>query len=181
MRDIFVQFISRTLVIILASTAVSFFYFLVYNHNYKVYHKTLQNKEIIVRSPKAYIFAGAIVIITGSAFIFGAIKLFDTNSTPEIIVCIMMLVIGFAMLLLGIAIVYSSIFFRIKITRGNKYFEYRTAFGRTHIIRYDEIDKIIHKKNEIIFKAHKRYFIVDRSAENFQIFSKMLRIYSKKK
>lgn len=181
MGDIFFQLISRTFVIMVSVTAVSFFSFLIYNHNYKVYHKSLTNNEVIVRLPKAYIFVGFVVIIVGSMFFIFGIKVFNNTIAIDILMRVFMLTIGFSMLLLSVAIIYSSIFFRIKIIRDSNSFEYRTAFGRTHIIRYDEIDKIIHRKNEIIFKAHKRYFIVDRSAENFQVFSKMLRIYSKKK
>lgn len=178
MKDIFFQFVLKTLVIIISTSAVSFFFFLVYNHNYEVYHKSIQNKEIVVRLPKAFIFVGFIVSIVGIAFIIFGIKV-NGETIADIAIKVFMLIIGGALLLLGIAISYSSVFFRIIIMRGSETFEYRTAFGRTHIIRYDEIEKIIHRKDEMIFKAHNRYFIVDRSAENSQIFFKMLRIYCK--
>ncbi len=65
---------------------------------------------------------------------------------------------------------FYSLSFRIVFNKNKDFFIYRTAFGRTHIIKYSECEYLIEQRTIIFLRAKNKNFYIDKDANNVMFF-----------
>jgi hypothetical protein len=84
------------------------------------------------------------------------------------------LLISSPMVLLGLFSTLSGLFWNIKIEKDSDYFIYRTTFGRTFKVYYNEISYFKTWKHLLLFKYKSKFFFVSPDAINYDFFLQML-------
>lgn len=158
--QLLIQIIIFTAIPIILGMLLSY----IFKRNREEIIKNLKEEHIVIHLPKAYIWVGGIDI----AFCF-LIVCFpnDTVST-----WVMLGFLGF--MLLGFIIVVVNLLWKIHIFRSEEYFIYRTAFGRTYKIQYEDCEYYTNGTNILYLKTHKKGFFVDNKASNFEFLLAML-------
>lgn len=154
---------------------------IVEKENNKELVKNVNNEHIIIKSPKVYRWVGFLDII------FFALCLCCMGFFPNKSVNIWT-ISGFSIfLLLGCAIVFQTVSWRIDVFKGKNYFNYRTFFFRKYVISFEDcIDYKIHPKASTLelkvlcAKNKTKKFYIDTHAINFDSFLETLRCHKVK-
>lgn len=127
--------------------------------------KNSNREHVIVRLPDFYLWLGCI----SNVFFILLVLLFQNGSEP------LWVWIGYGLfLLLGFILIIERLFWKIDIFRNKDYFVYRTFFCRTHQIRYQDCIGYKTTTNTLFLKTHKKTFVIDNHAVNFEIFLDLL-------
>ncbi|MFF2450087.1 hypothetical protein ACFVSW_23880 [Neobacillus sp. NPDC058068] len=130
-----------------------------------------KNSNAVVSFPSILMWLGLPITIFSVIGPFGHIlfpKIFDKEPIVE------NLLLSSPMVLLGLFSSMSGLFWNIQIDKDSDYFIYRTTFGRTYKIYYNEISYFKTWKHLLLFKYKRKFFFVSPDAINYHFFLQML-------
>lgn len=130
----------------------------------------MKNKTI-VRMPSIYIWIG---LVATTLFTIGG---FGVVLFPKIFVESLLLenlLISFPYVLLGTYLIMVGLFWNIQVDNDSDYYIYRTIFGRTYKIFYNEISYFKTWEHVMFIKYKGKIFVVHPYAINYNIFLQML-------
>jgi hypothetical protein len=130
-----------------------------------------KNSKAIVFLPSIFTWLGLLVTI------FFGIGAFGTILFPKIFVkspLIENILTSTPFVLFGLLMTRLGFFWNIQMDKDSDYFIYRTTFGRTYKIFYNEISYYKTWKQALIFKYKRKFFIVSPDAINYNFFLQML-------
>ena len=123
--------------------------------------------QVTVTLPKIYRLIGIVTIALFSGFaIVMSLTAGEDFSFPALIVFLFFS-------LLGLPLIIASSLWYIDVVRGSETFIYRTSFGKTYTVRYDEIEyyDLRTTSQQLILKTAERKYYVDLNATNLGAFT----------
>lgn len=144
------EIIIHTVAVALSYVCIRAFLVHIVKHNSTETVKNLEKEHIVLRLPKLYIIIGILSFIVLSAFLI--MMIFFPNGTEALWVEILFAVF----FLIGIFLILEPLIWRIDVFRSEDYFIYRSVFGKTRKIRYDECLWYQEKTNTVILKTEKK-------------------------
>jgi phosphotransferase system glucose/maltose/N-acetylglucosamine-specific IIC component len=124
-------------------------------------------EQVTVTLPKLYRWVG---IVTTALFLGFAIVMSLTAgedfSFPALIIFLLFS-------LMGVPLIIASSLWHIDVVRGSDTFVYRTSFGKTYTVRYDEIQfyDLRTASRQVILKTAERKYYVDLNATHLDTFT----------
>ncbi len=146
-----------------------YYFSLIYIYKKNNWNEKTENNQVIVTLPKIYILIGSIDILFFCICIF--LSIYKSNGTATLWVWIIFGVF----ILLGVTIIWVTLIWKIHIFRNKNYFIYRTVFGKTMKVQYNECKEYTLKENTLVLKTNKKRLYIDMFAKNSDIFLLMLR------
>ena len=169
------QIIIHAVAIALSYVCIRVFLVHIVKHNSTEAIKNLGKEHIVLRLPKLYIIIGILSCIVLSSFLITMI--FFPNGTEALWVEILFTSSFF----IGIFLILEPLIWRIDVFRSEDYFIYRSIFGKTRRIRYDECLWYQEKTNIVILKTEKKIYYIDNKASNIEFLLSMMAKYKVKK
>ena len=156
MTSLLVRFIVPLLIAILLGTL----WLHIRRRNGKRLMENLQKEHIVIKFPAVYLVVGCTTVVIFS-FLLVLLCCYP-NDTVTIWVLLAFGVFD----LLGIFLITSTLLWRIDVFREKPFFRYRTVFGKTYYIPYDDCIQCVSKTSGHILKTRTKRIFLDAHAEN---------------